>query len=115
MSSSSYVFLVTLIKNTPDTLKKTSNVLNGKVTKILIDIPSGWAYNAGIRFKFGRSGTLPIESGGDTEQYFTGDDTDINLNPNLKVKQSKLEIFGLNNDAVNDHTCIITIEVEEDE
>ncbi len=106
---------MTLIKNTPDTKIKTSQVITGKITKILIDIPSGWAYNAGIRFKFGSSGSLPIESGDATEEYFTGDDTDIDLNPNLPIKQSRLEIFGINNDAVNDHTCIVTVEVEEDE
>lgn len=108
----SYVFVVTVLKNTTtETRFKISNALTGKITKLIIDIPNGWNYTTGVRITVGKKKSLPATSN-DTENYFTGNDTDLFLNPDMDLKEEKLEIFGVNFDGINDHTCVVTVEVE---
>lgn len=111
MVSDSYVFLVTIPVSTVDTSQKKTRAITGTIKKILIDIPLGWNYAAGIRFEFGERRKLP-SSQGDVEKYFTGEDTDIPLEPNFKLKEDRIEIFGINNDVTNEHSCVVTVEVE---
>lgn len=107
------VFSVTLGIGIPDTLIKTSAAMNGKIKQILIDIPAGAAFNAGIRFVFSKAGVLPIEDAEDTtEKYFQGDETKISLKPDIILKEEKIQIYGKNNGA-SAHTFIVTMEIEE--
>ena len=107
------VFSLTLGIGISDTLLKTTAVMSGKIKQILIDIPAGSAFNAGIRFVFGKAGVLPIEDAEDTtEKYFTGDETKIPLKPDIMLNEEKIKIYGKNNGA-SAHTFIVTMEIEE--
>ncbi len=107
-----YVFSVTMVKNTLDTKIIRGSALSGILRKLKIDIPQGWQFSAGVRFEFGRSKTLPTTNVDNTEKYYTGDDTDLDLSPDLVLLEDVIEIFGINNDVSNDHSCIVTMEIE---
>ena len=106
-----YVFFVTIPLSTlVDTRFKLSDAISGVVKKIKIDIPSGWQYSAGVRLEVGKN-NMPKQSA-DTEKYFTGDDDTIDLEPDTVMKEDKIQIYGINNDATNPHDTVITMEVE---
>ena len=109
----SIVYKATLTKNTKDTLKFTSSIFSGTIRKILIDIPIGIAYTAGIRFEFdgAKESKLPIIET-DSEDYYSGDDDHIPLQPDLEIKEGTIKIFGANSSTVNDHKILVTIEIE---
>ncbi len=109
----SIVYKVTLTQNTKDTLKFTSRTFSGIIRKILIDIPIGVAYTAGIRFEFSgaKESRLPVKET-NSEDYYIGDDDHIPLDPDLEIKEGKIKIFGANSSTTNDHKIVVTIEVE---
>lgn len=109
----SIVYKATLTKNTTDTLKFTSSIFSGIIRKILIDIPIGVAYTAGIRFEFegAQASKLPVPET-DAEDYYIGDDDHIPLDPDLEINEGTIKIFGANSSTVNDHKIVVTIEVE---
>lgn len=115
MSRFHKVYVVTITKNTTDLTNviKSTEVLSGILTLLHIDIPEGWNYNAGIQIKIGRH-VFP-EEGLDANQTFTGNDTELPLRPRVELNEEKLSVDGFNNDVLNDHTCVITIEVEQEE
>ena len=107
------VYKATLTKNTGDTLKFTSGIFSGTIRKILIDIPIGVAYTAGIRFEFegAKQSRFPVKET-DSEDYFIGDDDHIPLQPDLEINEGTIKIFGANSSTVNDHKIVVTIEIE---
>ena len=106
-----YVFFITIPANTlTDTRQKLSSAISGIIKKLKIDIPAGWQYSAGVRIEAGRN-NFPKQSD-DTEKYFTGDDDTLDLEPSTELKEDKISIFGINNDAVNPHDAVLTFEVE---
>lgn len=108
------VYKPTLAINTKDTLKFETKTLSGTLKKLFIDIPVGVAYSAGVRLEITGTKTeiLPKKET-DSEEYFTGDDTDLKLSPNLEIKEGTIKIFGANSDAVNPHKIVMTLEIEE--
>lgn len=114
MSRFHKVYVVTITKNTTDLTRIIEGrVLSGLLTFLHIDIPDGWDYNAGIQLRFGQH-TFP-EEGSDANSTFTGNDAELPLHPNLQLYEQKIEIHGFNNDALLDHTCVVTIEIEQEE
>lgn len=108
-----YVFVITIPKNTTDTaLIKRGSALSGILRKVLIDIPTGWQYAAGVQLRFGSNKILPTQNVDNTEKYYTGDNTDLDVHPDLELKEDIVEIYGENRDPTNDHNCVITMEVE---
>jgi len=74
-------------------------VYEGILHRVIIDIPSGWQYSAGIRIRHS-NGTLlfpDIEEG--TDEWITGDDSYYDLIINKPVPSGKLIIEGINNTA----------------
>lgn len=114
MSRFHKVYIVTVTKNTTKLTRFIEGVvLSGKLTFLHIDIPTGWNYNAGIQIRIGKF-TFP-EEGTDANETFSGNDTELPLRPNTDLNEDKLEIWGINKDVDNDHSCVITMEVEQRE
>lgn len=108
------VYIVTILKNTTKLTRIIDGVvISGTLTFLHIDIPAGWNYNAGVQIRIGLH-SFP-EEGTDANATFSGNDTELPLRPNTELSEDKIEIYGLNNDVVNDHSCVITIEVEQKE
>ncbi len=106
------VYVVTVPANTTAMLKIIDSVaLSGKVTQMNIDIPDGWNYNTGIQIRIGRH-VFPVEDTEDGQDTFTGNDTDLQLRPDIDVKEEKVSIHGLNNDTVYSHSCVVTLEID---
>ena len=80
----------------------------GVITRIYIDIPSGWAYTAGIQIEV--NGNLILPTPTKNEEFVTGDDTNLEFRIYKKVSEGELKIFGVNYD-VNDHSCVIFVEL----
>lgn len=108
------VYKPILAVDTKDTLKFETKTLSGTLKKLFIDIPVGVAYSAGVRLEITGTKTeiLPKKET-DSEEYFTGDDTDLPFSPNLEIKEGTVKIFGANSDAVNPHKFVIILEIEE--
>lgn len=112
MGRVSYVFFISIPASTlDDTRQKLSAAITGTIKKLKIDIPSGWQYSAGVRIVAGRN-NLPKQTA-DSEKYFTGDDDTLDLEPDIVLKEDKIEIFAINNDATNSHDAVLTFEVED--
>jgi len=98
---------------TTDTLLKTSREFSGILTKIIINIPDGWDITTGVRFEIG-SQTLPMTDNNDSSEYFSGNNIPLELKPNIELKEDKIKIYGINDDASNQHDCMITFEVSQE-
>ena len=114
-STYALVFKPEMVADTGDTKKKSTRLFSGIIRKIVIDVPIGNFYTAGLRFEFtgveSADEVLPKKENG-SESYFMGNDNRIQLTPNIKIIQGDMKIFGANSDVVNNHKFIVTIEIE---
>lgn len=113
MARDVYNFVVTITNGTTKLTKLAETIrTTGIIRQIIIDIPSNVAAVAGILFKFGKAGTLPITDGRDeSNDTITGDDINLPLKPDVELKEDSIEIWGLNSGGSN-HTFIVTVEIE---
>ncbi len=80
----------------------------GVITRVYIDIPSGWAYTAGIQIEV--NGDLILPTPTKNEGFITGDDTNLEFRIYKRVSEGELRILGVNFDS-NDHSCVIFVEL----
>jgi len=93
----------------PRLIKKFKGVA-GVVTKVYVDVSAGVGYMAGFFIDYaGVRIPTPIS---DDAQYFSGDDSEYSVSPNLPVGEGDVVIYGVNNDSVN-HRFWLIIEVQE--
>ncbi len=83
-------------------------VPEGIITRVYIDIPSGWAYTAGIQIEVNGNIILPTPT--KSEEYITGDDTNLDFRVYKRVSEGELRILGVNFDT-NDHSCVLFVEL----
>jgi len=97
--------------NTPQpTLIKKFKGAAGIVTKVYVDVSAGVGYMSGFYIDYaGVRIPSPIDQ--DT-QYFSGDDSEYSVSPNLSVKEGDVSIYGVNHDSVP-HRFWLIIEVQE--
>lgn len=111
-----YTFSITVPKNTTiETLilgGQNVGVLHGKLISLNIDIPNGVAFTAGIRIDFQKSFSIPSQVKGG-ERYISGNNNLLKLEPGIDIYEKIPEFYGINNDAVNDHTFFVTMEIEQ--
>ncbi len=84
------------------------NVPEGIITRVYIDIPSGWAYTAGIQIEV--NGNLILPTPTKSEEFITGDDTNLEFRIYERVSEGELMILGVNFDT-NDHSCVLFVEL----
>jgi hypothetical protein len=83
----------------------------GVVTKVYVDVSAGVGYMAGFYIDYaGVRMPTPIS---DDAQYFSGDDSEYSVSPNLRVSEGDVAIYGVNHDSVP-HRFWLIIEVQED-
>ena len=103
MVSVQLVFLITIPANTAVLTKIKGSIKHiGKLTKLFIDIPSGWDYTAGLQIRVGKNHQLPYSPHADNEEVFTGDDIYLSLNPNVDVQDEEITVYGLNSDSIQE-------------
>jgi len=82
----------------------------GVVTKVYVDVAAGAGYMSGFYIDYaGVRIPSPIDQ--DT-QYFSGDDSEYWVQPNVIVGEGDVAIYGVNNDSVP-HRFWLIIEVQE--
>lgn len=95
---------------TPTTLD-TFRIPRGFLHRIIIDIPPGWQYMAG--FKIDACGiTIPAQ--GYKEEYFTGDDTNLDLFILRNVEDCEAKLIVVNYDTAP-HRFVAWLELFEQE
>jgi len=82
----------------------------GVVTKVYVDVSAGVGYMAGFFIDYAGV-RIPSPIDHDT-QYFSGDDSEYSVSPNLVVKEGDVAIYGVNHDNVP-HRFWLIIEVQE--
>jgi hypothetical protein len=93
----------------PTLIEKFKGV-GGVVTKIYVDVSAGVGYMAGFFIDYaGIRIPTPIS---DDMQYFSGDDSEYSVSPNVAVNEGDVGIYGVNNDSVP-HRFWLIIEVQE--
>lgn len=118
--NTTYVYKIAIPANT--TTESDSPIINGaaitgRLVKMHVDIPEGVQFSAGFRVEFITGlGAIrypqPITGASD---YFTGENTKLDLKPNIELKEATPKIYGVNNSSSQAHTMIMTIEVEQGE
>jgi len=107
------IFKVAIPKNTTEESNTPiieGSALSGKIVKMHVDVPQGVQFSAGFRIQFGdRRYPQPMK---DASDYFSGENTKLDLKPNIVVKEAIPKIYGVNNSTTTDHTMLITIEIE---
>jgi len=94
---------------TPTLLKKFKGAA-GVVTKVYVDVSAGVGYMSGFFIDYaGVRIPSPIDQ---DVQYFTGDDSEYWVQPNLPVDEGDVSIYGVNYDSVP-HRFWLIIEVQE--
>jgi len=113
MTRDTYVFIVSVPASTTNLTKiKETIPTTGIIKQIFIDVPSGVAAVAGIQFRFGKSGKLPLTDAlNQSNDTITGDDINLPLKPDIELNEDAIEIYGLNSGG-SAHVFIVTIEVE---
>jgi hypothetical protein len=82
----------------------------GVVTKVYVDVSAGVGYMAGFYVDYaGIRIPSPIDQ---DAQYFSGDDSEYSVSPNVAVNEGDVSIYGVNHDNVP-HRFWLIIEVQE--
>ena len=106
-----YSLGVEIPPNTPQpTLIKKFKGAAGIVTKVYVDVSAGVGYMAGFFVDY--SGVRIPTPISDDAQYFSGDDSEYGVSPNLIVGEGDVGIYGVNYDSVP-HRFWLIIEVQE--
>ena len=93
----------------PTQIKKWKGV-GGVVTKVYVDVSAGVGYMAGFFIDYnGVRIPSPIDQ---DVQYFSGDDSEYSVSPNVAVNEGDVAIYGVNYDSVS-HRFWLIIEVQE--
>ena len=93
----------------PALIKKFKGV-KGVVTKVYVDVSAGVGYMSGFYLDYaGVRIPTPVS---DDMQYFSGDDSEYWVQPNITVGEGDVAIYGVNNDSVP-HRYWLIIEVQE--
>lgn len=114
MVRNSFSIVLTIPKST--TVEKDilqGDALGGILKKMTINIPAGWQFSAGFKIKWGNKIQMPSPQWKSGDDYYTGENLTLILEPNIDISELAPHFFGINNDAVNDHTCGITMEIEQ--
>jgi len=94
----------------PQLIKKFKGA-KGVVTKIYVDVSAGVGYMAGFYVDYaGVRFPSPIS---DDAQYFSGDNSEYFVNPNVAVGEGDVAIYGVNYTNVPQRFWL-TMEVQED-
>jgi len=105
-------FYVSIPANqTKKTRMKSSSLLSGRLSKIILNIPDGWDITTGIQINIGKRQTLPMPDNADTEEYFSGNAIPLELRPNIEIREEAIHIDAINDDPFNAHDCFVTFEV----
>lgn len=114
MSRNQFVVVLTIPKNTTIESKiLTGDALSGVLKKMIINIPPGWQFSAGVKIKWGNQIQMPSPQWKSGDDYYTGENIPLTFEPNIDVSELAPVFYGINNDTVNDHTCVITLELEQ--
>lgn len=112
-----FTFLITVPANTTeDTLilgGDSVGILTGILKKIHVAIPNGVAFVAGVRINFNNKHKIPSGIKGGLDYISGNANPDMVLLAELPLNEVKPEFYGLNNSATNDHSFIVTLEVEQ--
>lgn len=114
MSRNQFVAVLNIPKNT--TIEKiilSGDALSGILKKLIINIPQGWQFSAGIKIKWGNKIQMPSPQWKSGDDYYTGENIPLTFEPNIDVSELVPIFWGINNDALNDHTCVVTLELEQ--
>ena len=118
--NTTYIFTITIPASTlteSDTPLIEGSPITGKLVKMHVDIPQGVQFSAGFRIAFfsGLGDSRYPQPMRGASDYFTGEDTKLDLKPNIELKDAIPKIYGVNNSTITEHKMIMTIEVEQGE
>jgi hypothetical protein len=93
----------------PTLIRKWKGVA-GVVTKVYVDVAAGVGYMSGFFIDYAGI-RIPTPVSNDM-QYFSGDDSEYSVSPDVAVKEGDVAIYGVNYDSVP-HRFWLIMEVQE--